>query len=182
MDFFSAESKLSTVIDPQMFVRTPGAPAAVGPQMIMHAAGFAPAHKAGAPSTPLFAANGTALHITLGEWEKANGTVILRCVSGREQATSQLSGLLPGGHYSTFVVHLKAPSAKRFTPFGNATGTTNNFTASPQGTASPVNTVAGCLNSSNAVLIVWHSDGRSHGASPGAIGVTQHNSLITAIP
>lgn len=182
MDFFSAEAKLTTVIDPQVFVRAPGAPAAVGPQMIKHAAGLAPARKTADPSTPLLAANGTALHITLGQWEKARGTVTFRCVSGHEKAASRLTGLIPRGRYSTFVVHLKVMGAGRFTPWGDATGTTNNFTASARGTASPKNTVAGCLGSTAAVLIVWHSDGRSHGASPGTIGVTQHNSLITPLP
>jgi len=42
MDFFSHESKLSTVIDPQVFQASAGAAAGPGPQGISHAAGIAP--------------------------------------------------------------------------------------------------------------------------------------------
>ena len=60
MDFFSYESGLPSVIDPQVFISTPGTPAGVGPQMIQHAAGTSPAPKNGDPATPLLAADGSA--------------------------------------------------------------------------------------------------------------------------
>lgn len=182
MKFFSTESKISPVIDPQVFVSSPGAKAAIGPQMIKHVAGVAPARMDGAASTPLLAADGTPLKITLGQWEKAAGAVELSCRSGSERAASRLTGLIPRAHYSTFVVHLKVQGAGRFTPWGNSSGTNNNFTASSSGTASPTNTVPGCLGSDSAIVIIWHSDGTSHGATPGVIGVTWHNSVITPLP
>jgi len=77
--------------------------------------------------------------------EKAAGTVAASCTNGSEQAISHLTGLIPGGSYSTFVVHLDVQGAGRFTPWGDAQGTTNNFTADTTGTASPTNTVPGCL-------------------------------------
>lgn len=58
MVFFSHEAGLSTVIDPQMFVASPGTPAGVGPQGIVHVAGVAPAPMADAPGTPLLNADG----------------------------------------------------------------------------------------------------------------------------
>ncbi len=101
MDFFSHESKLSPVIDPQVFLAAPGAPAGTGPQNIKHVAGIAPAPKAGDASIPLLAADGTALNITREAWEKAAGTVAASCTNGSEQAISHLTGLIPGGSYST---------------------------------------------------------------------------------
>ena len=182
MDFFSHESKLSPVIDPQVFLAAPAAPAGTGPQTIKHVAGIAPAPKAGDASTPLLAADGSTLNITRGAWEKAAGTVAVSCTDGSEQAISHLTGLIPGGAYSTFVVHLDIQGAGRFTPWGDAQGTTNNFTADTTGTASPTNTVPGCLTNRAAVVIIWHSDGHPHGPTPGEIGVSWHNSLITPLP
>ncbi len=182
MAFFSLESKIRPVIDPQVFVASPGAKAKIGPQMISHVAGVAPAKQAGPPATRLLAADATPLKVTLGEWERAAGSVAFSCVNGSERAESILTGLIPSATYSTFVVHLKRQGATRFTPWGNAAANTNNFTASSTGAASPTNTVTGCLGADSAAVIMWHSDGQTHGSSPGTIGVTWHNSLITALP
>lgn len=182
MVFFSQESKISPAIDPQVFVAAPGAKAGIGPQMIKHSAGVAPAKQAGPPTAALLAANATPLKITLDQWKKAAGTVTFSCLNGNERAASTLTGLIPSATYSTFVVHLKIQGAGRFTPWGNAAGTDNNFTASSTGTASPTNTVPGCLGPDSAAVIIWHSDGQTHGSTPGTIGVTWHNSLIVPLP
>lgn len=182
MDFFSHESKLGTVIDPQVFVATPGSPAGTGPQAISHVAGVAPAAKNAPATTPLLAADGSPLKITLGEWEKAAGTAVFTCSGGQERAVSHLSGLVPGGSYSLFVVHLDVTGPGRFTPWGDRQGTTNNFTADPSGSASPTDTVQGCLSNRAAAVVIWHSDGTPHGATPGMLGVSWHNSLITPLP
>lgn len=182
MDFFSRESKLGTVIDPQVFQSSPGAPVGSGPQGISHAAGTVPASKAGDPGTALLAADGSALNITLGQWEKAAGTVSFSCTDGREEAASHLTGLIPNGSYSTFVVHLDVQGPGRFTPWGDSQGTTNNFTANANGSATATNTVSGCLGNREAAVIIWHSDGKPHGPTPGTLGLTWHNSLITPLP
>jgi len=70
MDFFSHESHLAVVIDPQMFTSSPGTPAGVGRQGVSHVAGFAPVREDASPSTPLFNADGVALGVTLGAWEQ----------------------------------------------------------------------------------------------------------------
>ena len=120
MDFFSQESKLPSVIDPQVFVSKPGAPAGTGPQMIQHAAGVTPASKTDPPATPLLGADGAPLGITLGQWENAAGSLSWTCAGGRETAVARLSGLIPNAVYSVFVVHLAVQGAGRFTPFGDA--------------------------------------------------------------
>jgi hypothetical protein len=179
MDFFS--QGLPSVIDPQVFVRAAGSAAGTGPQGISHAKGLAPAHKSLAANTPLFNAVGAPLHLTLGEWRAARGSVVLSCVSGRETAVSQATGLVPDGLYSVFIVHLHLQGAARFTPFGGAGGTNNSGTASPTGSLKLTDTVTPCLTSAEAVLIVWHSDHASHAGSLGMIGVTSHNSLIVPV-
>jgi len=150
--------------------------------MIKHVAGVAPAKHNGSPTSPLFDAGGKPLKITLRQWEKAAGTVAFKCTNGAERAVSTLHGLIPSATYSTFVVHLKAQGVGRFTPWRDAAGTNNNFTASAAGTASPTNTVTGRLGTDSAALIIWHGDGKSHGPTPGTLGVTWHNSLITPLP
>jgi len=145
-------------------------------------AGLAPAAGDGPAETPLRGADGSALKITLGSWKKAAGTVSFSCVDNQERATSRLTGLLSGASYSVFVVHLDVQGAGRFTPWGDAEGTTNNFTADSSGTASVTNTVPGCRTNRAAAVIIWHSDGMTHGPKPGTLGVTWHNSLITALP
>lgn len=176
--FFSAESHLHRAIDPQMFAAVAGAPAGVGPQGIPHSAGFQPVAENAPAATPLFAANGSPLHVTLGAWEAARGTVTLSCSHGADRAVARLTHLVPGGVYSLFVVHLTATSnADRFTPFGrNDTGK-----AAPDGSLHLSSTTSPCLGPTSAVLLVWHSDGTAHGSSPGQLGVTQHNSLIAAV-
>lgn len=177
--FFSSESHLPRAIDPQMFEAVPGAPAGVGPQGIAHAAGFEPVAEDGPAGTALYAADGSPLHVNLGEWEAARGTVTLSCSHGSAHATARLSHLIPGGVYSLFVVHLTATTdAARFTPLG----TNDTATASPGGSLTISSTTSPCLNGTEAILVVWHSDGTAHGASPGQLGVTQHNSLIVAVP
>jgi hypothetical protein len=182
MDFFSSESHQPSVIDPQVFVSAPGTPAGTGPQMIPHVAGIAPAAKTDPPDTPLLAADGTPLGITLSQWTSAAGSLSLTCDSGRETAVNDLRGLVPAGVYSIFVVHLTVQGPGRFTPFGDIAGTTNNFTASPDGTAAPTTTLDGCLNQQEAVVVIWHSDRTAHGASGGTLGVDWHNSLIAKVP
>jgi hypothetical protein len=150
--------------------------------MIHHAPGVTPAAKTDPPATQLLGADGAPLGITLGQWENAAGSLSLTCADGRDTAASRLSGLIPNAVYSVFVVHLAVQGVGRFTPFGDAAGTTNNFTASAAGTATPTDTVAGCLTSQEAVLVIWHSDHQSHGASGGKLGVDWHNSLISQVP
>lgn len=120
-------------VDPQVFVSSSGVPAGIGPQKIAHTADLAPAPKSSSADTPLLAADGTPLNITLGQWENATGTVSLSCANNIASATHKLRGLVPFGLYSVFVVHLNIQGPERFTPFGDTEGTTNNFTAGLDG-------------------------------------------------
>lgn len=180
VDFYAAES--GSEVDPMVFVPGPRSPAAVGPLMVTHVAGIAPAKKTTPSSTELLGADGSPLGITFGQWERARGTATFRCVDSTEQVTSTLTGLIASGTYSTFAVHTSLQGPSRFTPWGDPNGSTNNFQASADGTASPTNTVEGCSGSADVIIIVWHSDGATHGKSPGTIGENWHTSLIERVP
>jgi hypothetical protein len=182
MRFYAAESGTTAVIDPMTFTAAPGTAAAVGPLSVRHVAGVAPAKQAGPPTSPLLGADGISLKITRGQWKKAQGTVAFSCVGSKGRATSTLKGLIPSGTYSAFVVHANLDGPGRFTPWGDAAGTTNNFTASATGTATPTNTRDGCFTNADDIIIIWHSDSATHGRSPGKIGVNWHTSLIARVP
>lgn len=179
MDFFSRETKQPAVIDPQMFTKSASSRAGTGPQGVSHEAGLAPVHQDAPATTPLFGADGADLHVTLGRWEAATGTVTLTCKAGSDTAKAELDHLIPSGLYSLFVVHLDATTnATRFTSLGD----TNTKKAGSDGHLALTSRTSPCLTSREAVLVVWHSDAADHGASPGTIGVTQHNALIAAVP
>jgi len=183
MVFFSHEAGLSTVIDPQVFVSTPGAAAGVGPQGIYHVANFAPAPANDAPSTELFNANGQNMGVTLGAWEAARGRAMLRCRGGVETVKSQFRHLIPRGVYSLFVVHFTVMGPGRFTPLGAADGSANSFIANPAGHAHAKLAASACLTAKiEGIVLVWHSDRHTHGSSIGNPGVTSHNHLIFRVP
>ncbi len=90
--------------------------------------------------------------------------------------------MVPSAVYSLFVVHLNAPdAATRFTPLGNAAGTDNSTTSTPKGRLAVTSHVSPCLDPSEALLIVWDSDGHGHGALPGSLGRSAHNHLIVPV-
>lgn len=61
----------------------------------------------------VYGAGGQPLNITLGTWEAARGTVALSCEKNTATAVTSLQGLIPGGLYSVFGVHLTVNGAGR---------------------------------------------------------------------
>ncbi len=179
--FFSAESHLARVVDPQVFLAAPGAPAGTGYQGIHHVAGVVPALAAQPASSRLYNADGQPLGITLGQWRKAAGQARWSCQAGTESFAASFTGLLPHGVYSLFLVRLSQPVSRRFAPLGSPSGTDNSVVATASGTAALSTRTTGCFTGSEAVVLVWHSDGRSHGRSPGVLGVTWHNQVIVGV-
>ena len=175
--FFSQEMGLTKAIDPQVFVEEADAPAATGPQNIKHIAGFRTALILDTPDRKLFSAAGRPLGFTLGKWLGASGKVILVPVpSGAEKVIAVFTGLKPGGVYSLFENHFDQKPIG-FTPL-DGQGTGNSFVAGNDGRGAVSLVVPHQLTNDNAVLLVYHSDGESHGTSRGEIGVTAHHHLI----
>jgi len=175
--FFSREMRLRPVLDPHVFVTFPGAAAGVGPQGIVHVAGFRNALLTDPQDQEIATANGAPLSMTLRTWLGAGGKVVLSDLpGGNEIVTVTLRGLKPAGHYSLFVNHFDQDPVG-FTPLDGTAGG-NDFVAGPDGCAvkliiSPIR-----LAHKNAVLVVYHSDGQFHGLTRGDIGINAHHQLV----
>ena len=179
--FFSAETQQPKALDPQVFVKAMDAPAATGPQNIKHLAGYRNALLSDGSEQKLFSATGLPLGFTLGEWLGAKGKVVLiPMASGSEKIIAVFTGLRPGGVYSLFENYFDQKPIG-FTPL-DAQGTGNSFVAGHDGRGAITLVAPHLLTHANAVLLVYHSDHRSHGASRGEIGVTAQHQLIARIP
>ena len=178
--FFSKEAHVSPPVDPHVFVVDPRAPAAVGPQGIHHVAGFRPALYFGPHDIGAYNALGKPLGFTVAEWFAAFGVVsIVRAGAGSRVACRFLH-LRPNGVYSLFENHFDLKPVG-FTPLDGA-GTRNNFIADANGQAAIVVETPAPMTHENAVLLVYHSDNRSHGMERGELGVTAHHQLIARLP
>ena len=179
--FFSKETKQPKVVDPQVFVADSQAKAGTGPQNIVHASNFRPAVVSDDPSTPLYNANGDLLGFTLGSWLGAKGHVsIMPVEGGAAEITAEFTGLQPGGLYSLFENHFDQKPVG-FTPL-DGRGSANSFTADANGSATLKIKAPQMPTSANAILLVFQSDGQSHGETRGEIGVNAHHQLIAKIP
>lgn len=181
--FFSSETHQPAAIDPLVFVHTPGAASGLGPQNIAHVAGVVPALLSAPPDTPLYNADGKPLGTTLGRWLTASGTGSIDPAADlghADRVTVSFTGLIPGGLYSLFEVAF-LPSGNTFAPL-DGSGLRHNFVALDNGTARATVLTPAPLTHSNAVLLVYHSDGQTHGMSRGAPGVTAHHQLIARVP
>jgi len=180
--FFSSETKQPKAIDPEVFVQDAAAKAATGPQGIKHVNGVRPAFIAQDPkSSKLFNADDKPLGFTLGQWLGASGSVSITLTKdGRAIVKADFKGLRPGGRYSLFENHFDQKPIG-FTPLDGA-GKTNSFTAQKNGAARVTVAAPKMLTHANAVLLVYHSDGKAHGALRGAIGINAHHQLIARIP
>ena len=175
--FFSKETRQKSPLDPQVFVAAPAATAATGPQGITHVSGLRTPLIADAPDLPLFNASGQPLKLALGKWLSPRGEVVLKPLpSGKERVIVILSGLTPRGQYSLFQNHFDQ-NPIGFTPL-DGSGTANSFVASDQGRAVVTAVSPNVLTHDNAVLVIYHSDGKTHGVSRGVIGVNAHHQLI----
>jgi hypothetical protein len=179
--FFSRETKQPGPLDPHVFVSDGAAPATAGPQGIEHVAGFRPLLLSEPADTSLSSARGKPLGFTAGQWLGATGHVTITAVpNGGAEIVASFTGLRPGGTYSLFENHFDTDPV-RFTPL-DGKGTRNSFKARRDGSASVSVRSPEVPTGVNAVLLVYHSDGQSHGTSRGQIGVNAHHQLIAKVP
>ncbi len=175
--FFSAETKQPQPIDPQVFVHDPAAAEAVGPQGIKHLTGLRPARiDEEAKTTPLFTALDKPLGFDLGAWLAASGGGVVSDDAGKITLVATFAGLRPNGHYSLFE-NLFDQKPIGFTPM-DGDGATNSFVAAADGSAKVTMKLTHMPTHANAALLVYHSDGKTHGAERGQIGVDAHHQLI----
>ena len=178
--FFSLETHQDVLMDPQVFVAAPGAPASTGPRGIPIAAGERSALMTDDPQVPLLNAQGRALGVTAGTWFGGRGTIVFDPAEAHPRIAAAFAGLVPNGVYSLFEVTF-GPSSNTFAPL-DGTGRTNTFTANADGNGSIDVVAPAPLTHANGVVLVWHSDGTAHGTDRGQAGVTAHHQLIYRVP
>jgi hypothetical protein len=175
--FFSGETKQPKTLDPQVFVRDSAAAEATGPQGIKHAAGLRPPLiDQDSGTSELFTAEGKPLGFDLRTWLGARGVVTISEQSGKVRLEAAFTGLKPNGKYSLFENHFDQTPVG-FTPM-DGTGQMNSFAAQSDGTAKVSMVLPDFPTHANAVLLVYHSDGQTHGLQRGHIGVDAHHQLI----
>ena len=178
--FFSHEAHVVPPVDPHAFVADPAAAGGVGPQGIRHAAGFRPAPMFGPHDIGVYNALGKPLGFTLAAWFAGFGLVRITPAGAGALVACRFTHLRPNGVYSLFENHFDQKPVG-FTPLDGA-GRANNFVADANGSATIVVRTPAPLTHANAVLLVYHSDNKSHGISRGEIGVTAHHQLIARLP
>ncbi|MEM8849538.1 MAG: hypothetical protein AAGE03_05825 [Pseudomonadota bacterium] len=157
---------------------------------------YAPAEAV--PHTPLQTENvgpwarGKSLGITLGDWFAAKGEGEYTCEDGTGRVDIRFTGLVPDGLYTMWHDFAIWPPTEPFigfydTPFGARDGSENAFTADAEGDARFVRTITPCLQLSGEQLIselaiAWHSDGRTHGHTPGEFSTDTHVQLYVPLP
>ena len=144
--------------------------------------------------TPIVAPDGHQLKF--GEWNAVHGQVLVKCIHSGSLVVVHLSGLIPNGQYSAWVVFFKAPgfnpdptlpsppaaNSVSAGPLGLQDGSENGFVADDDGEgeivgvlpAGPMSllhlvTFDGCLTDEVGfqVHIAYHIDGTTHGPVQG---------------
>jgi hypothetical protein len=179
--FFSLATHRSPVIDPQIFIKQEALPEGTGPQGIEHVAGERCAQTDDVPDLPAYDSHGDPLGFSVGRWFAAGGTAgIEPLATGGQRISVSFENLLPFGLYSLFRIAF-TPAGAVFTPL-DGTGTSNSFNAGAEGTAKLTVTTNQPLVKGDAIVLIYHSDGRQHGESRGEIGLTSHQQLIVRLP
>lgn len=174
--FETARVHADAEIDPEIFVADKSAPQGTGALGIMHDSGFRPARSSDNPSLPVYNAQGVGLSLNLGRWSGATGTADFtaqsRGTDSRVHCT--FAGLVPFGIYSLFVGRV-THDGTTVTPLSEAT---NKLTASVDGFLDVSTQSTDPLETGDTLLLVYHSDGESHGVHRGELGITAHEQLL----
>jgi hypothetical protein len=179
---FSSAAQADRPIDPEVFVRETQAAPGTGPEHIEHVAGFRTARLDDEPQAPIFRADGVALDLSLGNWLAARGTLAIEAQpDGHDRVTVVFKNLVAFGEYSVFVEAAAPAGAPVCRPL-DGEGSANSFTAHVDGSAALVIDTPAQVNSGSAIVLVYHSDSREHGASRGQIGITAHEQLVARVP
>jgi hypothetical protein len=175
--FFSAESKQPKTLDPQVFIRDSAAPAATGPQGIKHVAGVRPPLiDQDAKSSMLYNAEDKPLGFDLQTWLSASGSVTITEQGGKPLLEADFKGLKANAKYSLFENHFDQTPVS-FTAM-DGTGEANSFVTGPDGSAKVSMTLPDFPTHTNAVLLIYNSEGQTHGLERGRIGIDAHHQLI----
>jgi len=165
-----------------VFVRDSAAPAqsdpAGGP---VHDAGIRPFTPNDPPNAQLTNAHGGGLNVSIAEWRAASGTAEIAPATNGLRVRIACRGLIPMGRYSVFVRQLAGRAGVVLTPV-DITGAADTFFADANGVGGIVIETPNAIPSGAQLVLIYHSDGADHQSSPGELGVTAHEQLITRVP
>jgi len=181
---FSLQTRQALLVDPEIYIAAPGAPAALGYEQIAHVAGERSAEMRDDASAPALDANARPLGFDLQHWFAAAGVVELAAPDpDRGDAQSivvRFANLVPHGRYSLFAFHSDARSSP-IEPL-DRTGKTSSFAADGDGTAGATVVAPEALAHGSTIVLVYHADGRDHGTRKGIVGFDAFDQLAVTIP
>ena len=181
---FQPVSVQTTAQPAQVFVRDSAAPAQTDPGAGgMHDAGLRPPGDNDPPSAQLTNAHGDALKVSIADWRSASGQAdfqpLMQGAGVRVRAS--FKGLIANGRYSLFVRQLAGRVGVVLTPV-DIVGASNSFLADRDGNGIIAVDSPNPIPSGAQLVLVYHSDGAEHQSSPGNLGITAHEQLITRVP
>ena len=132
------------------------------------------------------------LGILLGEWLDQSGSGVYTCENGDGNLDLTFANLVPKGVYSLWHSFMPLPPSVPYSgtldlPLGARDGSETTFSADGDGNASFVQTFHPCLQMSDTwitsmLVVSYHSDGETHGGSPGDFGYNAHSPLFLMLP
>jgi hypothetical protein len=180
---FQPVTAATTAQPAQVFVRDSAAPAQLAEAAGgAHDAGLRPPAETDGPSAQLYNAHGEMLKVSIADWQAATGKVdTTPTPDGGLRVHASFSKLIATGRYSLFIRQLAGRSGIVLTPV-DITGAGNSFFADKDGNADIVVQSPNPIPPSAQLVLIYHSDGSEHQSSPGNLGVTAHEQLITRVP
>lgn len=136
-------------------------------------------------------AKGKPLGTTMGKWLAAQGSGSYRCSNGQATVQADFSGLVAGGVYTLWYVFSPSPPAQPFVsldlPLGSRDGAQSLVRVGADGKATYRASFKPCLQlggeqAATLLALAYHSDGKSHGGSPGPFGSATHIQLLAMLP
>lgn len=133
---------------------------------------------------------GLDLGMTFGEWLSAAGTGTYSCDDGTANITIAFAGLAPDAVYTMWNFLDAEPPTDPWQgilyPLGARDGSDATFRSDADGNATYEASFQPCLEMSGTQTLTglaaaWHPDGKTHGASPGKLGVDAFAQLMTAL-
>ena len=131
---------------------------------------------------------GKSLGFTLQQWLEASGIGIYSVDGENADMTLSFKKLVPNGVYTVWCSRITFPPNPKISdaPCGKEDGSENSFTADEKGNgdfnlklkALEVST----KETASAIALAYHSDGQTHGASPGDFGLNSHVQLFFLLP
>lgn len=138
---------------------------------------------------------GTRIGMTLGQWLAGSGTGTYTCTADTGTLEVNFTGLVADGTYTMWnfyagKAHMgcaDCPFATIDFPVGAADGSQSPFKADAQGNATYAATFTPCIQLGTdrfaaGLAIAYHSDGKTHGPTPGQLGSASHVQLFTVLP